>query len=73
MVRNVRITIYKYLLAYIENFDSGKITGLVAVAAVAAFILLVLKVAEFFFIFYAAVKNSNGQKCNYPLTINFIK
>ena len=57
----------------IENFDTGKITGLVAIAAIAAFVLLVLKVAEFFFIFYAAVKNSNGEKCNYPLTINFIK
>jgi len=57
----------------IENFDTGKITGLVAVALIAGFILLAMKIAEFFFILYAAVKNSNGINCNYPLTINFIK
>ncbi len=57
----------------IENFDTGKITGLVAIAAIAGFILLVIKITEFFLILYAAVKNSNGVNCNYPLTIKFIK
>ena len=57
----------------IENFDTGKITGLVAVALIAGFILLTMKIAEFFLILYAAVKNSNGINCNYPLTLNFIK
>jgi len=57
----------------IENFDTGKITGLIAIAIIAGFILLVLKVSEFFLILYAAVKNSNGIDYNYPLTINFIK
>jgi len=57
----------------IENFDTGKITGLVATALIAGFILLTIKIAEFFLILYAAVKNSNGINYNYPLTINFIK
>jgi uncharacterized Tic20 family protein len=32
-----------------------------------------LKVAEFFLIIYAAMKTSNGEKYQYPITISFIK
>ena len=57
----------------LEELSAGRITGLVIIGAVAAFIFLLLKVAEFFLIIYAAVKNSNGENYKYPLTINFIK
>jgi uncharacterized Tic20 family protein len=32
-----------------------------------------LKVDEFFLIIYAAMKTSNGEKYQYPITISFIK
>ena len=57
----------------IDNFSSGKITGLIAIAIIAIFTLLGIKIAEFFLILYAAVKNTNGENFNYPLTIKFIK
>lgn len=57
----------------VEEFSAGKITNIVLIAVVAAFLFILLKVAEFILILYAAVKNSNGENYNYPLTINFIK
>jgi len=57
----------------IEQFTTGKITGLVLIGIITAFIFFIMKVAEFFLILYAAVKNSNGQHSSYPLTIKFIK
>ncbi|TRW23244.1 DUF4870 domain-containing protein [Flavobacterium zepuense] len=56
-----------------NEFNDGKVTSLAIIGFIAAFVLGVMKVAEFFLIIYAAVKNSNGIKSNYPLTINFIK
>ncbi len=56
-----------------EQLSTGKVTGLVMIGVVAAFILIMLKVAEFFLIIYAAVKNSNGELFRYPLTIKFIR
>lgn len=57
----------------IDQISTGRITGLVVIGAVAAFIVFLLKVAEFFLIIYAAVKNSNGERYDFPLTIKFIK
>ncbi|MGQ2982561.1 DUF4870 domain-containing protein [Flavobacterium sp.] len=57
----------------IDQLSTGKITGLVIIGAVAAFIFFLLKIAEFFLIIYAAVKNSNGEHYKFPLTINFLK
>ena len=57
----------------IEDFSFGNITGIVAIALIAAGIFLMLKVAEFFLIIYASVKSSNGEDFKYPLTIPFIK
>ncbi|KGO92447.1 DUF4870 domain-containing protein [Flavobacterium subsaxonicum] len=57
----------------VENFDTEKIPSLIAIAAIVGFILVVMKIAEFFLIIYSAVKNSNGIKSNYPFTIKFIK
>lgn len=57
----------------IEQLSAGRITGLVMIGAVAVLLILTLKVAEFFLIIYAAVKNSNGEYYKFPLTINFIR
>jgi hypothetical protein len=57
----------------INEFTIAQITGIVAVAMVAGFLFFLLKAVEFFLIFYASVKNSNGENYKYPLTINFIK
>ena len=58
---------------FIENFNGGKIGGILAVAIIALLIFAVMKVAEFFLILYAALKNTNGENYNYPFTIKFIK
>lgn len=57
----------------VEQFTTGKITGMVVIALVTVILLFILKAAEFFLIIYASVKNSNGQDYNFPLTIKFIK
>jgi uncharacterized Tic20 family protein len=57
----------------VNEFTINQVTGIVAVAMVAGFLFFVLKAVEFFLIFYASVKNSNGENYKYPLTINFIK
>lgn len=56
-----------------EQFSLGKITWLAIIAIVASCIVVGLKIAELFLILYAAVKSNNGQRYNFPLTINFIK
>lgn len=56
-----------------HNFTTGNITGVVAVALLSGFLFFILKAVEFFLIFYASVKNSNGENFKYPFTINFIK
>nr|WP_300568584.1 DUF4870 domain-containing protein [Flavobacterium sp.] len=43
------------------------------VGLTAIFIFVALKVTEFFLVVYAAVKSSNGEEFQYPLTINFLK
>lgn len=56
-----------------SQFTTGKISGIAAIAIIAAILLVTLKVIEFFLIIYASVKNSNGENYNYPFTIKFIK
>lgn len=56
-----------------EQFTMGKITGLILIGLIATLIFIGLKVAEFFLIIYASVKNNNGEPYNFPLTIKFIK
>ncbi|MNK16463.1 hypothetical protein D3C87_346290 [compost metagenome] len=56
-----------------EQFTMGKITGLILIGMIATLIFISLKVAEFFLIIYASIKNNNGEPYNYPLTIKFIK
>lgn len=57
----------------IEQFSLGNITWLVLIAVIAICIVVLLKTAELFLILYAAVKNNNGQRYDFPLTIKFIK
>ena len=57
----------------VEEFSMGKVTGIVMVAAIAIFLIVALKITEFILILYAAVKNSNGQNYDFPLTIKFLK
>ena len=57
----------------LENLHLGNISGIVAVAITAIVAFVMMKVAEFFLIIYAAVKTSNGEDFKYPLTIPFIK
>jgi len=56
-----------------ENFDYGNSIGILTVGALALFGFACIKIAEFFLVIYAAVKASNGEEYNYPLTISFIK
>lgn len=70
---NINFTMGNECSWAVEQFTTGKITGIVIVALVTSFLVVALKVAEFFLIIYAAVKNSNGQNYNFPLTIKFIK
>jgi len=57
----------------IEEFSIAQITGIVAVAFIAAFMFFILKAVEFFLIVYASIKNNIGENYNYPFTIKFIK
>lgn len=56
-----------------NHFSVENITGIAIVAIVAILLFVGLKVVEFFLIIYAAVKASNGEKFEYPLTIQFLK
>jgi uncharacterized Tic20 family protein len=57
----------------INEFTIEKITGTLLIGLLASFFIVALKVFEFIVIFYAAVKNSNGETYDYPLSIKFIK
>lgn len=47
--------------------------GLITLGIVSIVLVVLLKIAEFFLIIIGAINASNGEKYNYPLTINFIK
>ena len=57
----------------LDRFNDGHMTSVIILGIVAAVVVFVLKVAEFFLILIAAIKNSNGENYKFPLTINFIK
>ena len=56
-----------------ENFDYGNSIGILTVGVLALLIIACIKIAEFFLVIYAAVKASNGEEYNYPMTIPFLK
>jgi hypothetical protein len=53
------------------NFEGNIIMLTLGLLCILLFVFL--KVAEFFLIIYAAMKTSNGEKYQYPITISFIK
>ena len=57
----------------VNNFNFEGNIGLLTVGIVAVLLFGLLKVAEFFLIVFAAIKTSNGEKYQYPITIPFIK
>jgi uncharacterized Tic20 family protein len=56
-----------------HHFSIENISGIIIVGLIALFILISLKVAEFFLIIYASLKAANGERYKYPLTIPFLK
>jgi uncharacterized Tic20 family protein len=56
-----------------HHFSIENISGIIIVGLIALFILISLKVAEFFLIIYASLKTANGERYKYPLTIPFLK
>lgn len=56
-----------------NDFTIENLSGIVIIAITAAFLLIMMKAAEFFLVIYATIKAANGELYKYPLTINFIK
>jgi uncharacterized Tic20 family protein len=57
----------------IENFSIHSISGISILGIIAAFLFFTIKIIEFTLIIHAAVKSSNGEVYQYPLTIPFFK
>jgi len=57
----------------LDNLSISNITGLTILGIVALLLFCFLKITEFILIILAAVKASNGEKYNYPLSIPFFK
>jgi uncharacterized protein len=58
---------------FTDNWTWADIAGWPSIVIVIAGLYSLMKVAEFFLVILAAVKASNGEEYQYPLTINFIK
>jgi len=58
---------------FFNNLVSANWTGVSILVFLAAMMFFLMKVAEFFLVIFAGVKASNGEECNYPATINFIR
>ena len=56
-----------------SNFNFQANLSLLTIGIVCLSIFSLLKIAEFFLIIYAAIKTSNGETYNYPITIPFLK
>jgi uncharacterized protein len=56
-----------------ENYENSKFLSLILIGCIAIGIFIFSKITEFILIIIASVKASNGEKYNYPLTINFLK
>lgn len=57
----------------INELKSGEISGFIILGIVAVIIFGFLKLIEFILIIHAAVKATNGERYNYPLSIPFFK
>ena len=56
-----------------NEFNFGENIGLISTGCIALFMLVVIKIIEFFLIIQASVKTANGEHYKYPLTIKFLK
>lgn len=72
-LNNISFTIGSDCEWVIEQFSAGKFTGIVTTALIGLFLFFTMKVLEFILILYASVKNSNGEKYDFPLTIKFLR
>ncbi len=57
----------------VENYGGSQFWSLILIACIAVGVFIFSKISEFILIIIASVKASNGEKYNYPLTINFLK
>jgi hypothetical protein len=57
----------------VENLIKGNITATVTIALAALFILVLMKIGEFFLVIIASVKAANSEEYVYPASIKFIK
>ena len=55
-----------------DNISMANMTGIATIAIIAVFILILLKIFEFFLVICASVKAASGERFYYPLTIPFI-
>jgi uncharacterized Tic20 family protein len=57
----------------VQDLNFTENVGLITTGAIAVFLLVCLKIAEFFLIIQAAVKTANGESYSYPITLKFMK
>lgn len=57
----------------LDEFQIGDNIGWISTGLVSLFLLIVLKIVEFFLIIQASIKTANGERYRYPLTIKFLK
>ena len=56
-----------------DGINYGVNIGLITIGILSIIVFVLIKIVEFFLIIIASINASNGEKYNYPLTINFIK
>lgn len=61
---------HEFFLNHINWADN---ISILTIGIISVILFFILKIVEFFLIIIAAINASNGEKYNYPLTINFIK
>lgn len=64
---------YRHGHFHLDHLDLSQLTGWLVIAAVATALLLLIQLAEFFLIIYAAAKASSGADFRYPAAIPFLK
>ena len=57
----------------VQDLNFTENVGLITTGAIAVFLLVCLKIVEFFLIIQAAVKTANGESYSYPITLKFMK
>jgi uncharacterized Tic20 family protein len=57
----------------VDDINFSENVGLISAGLIAIFLLVCLKITEFFLIIQASVKTANGEQYKYPLTIKFLK